>query len=134
VLGAGVSLLASCASISTAAGDVFASQTQCAREKVTVVRRPDYRRPLPPAPLLPPDVAADPARLAVWQQQRDEERRQANESACGPNLPGYDAYEATGCGLRFIVCCANRYISGGEGTTYSQVIDCQSLVRLTLPR
>lgn len=107
-LGASVALLGaagmltSCKSLSSGASETFSKLTTCPPERVTVVARPDYRRPVPPdSP--PPDVAADPGRLAFWHQQREQKLREAGDNPCFGDTP----FEATGCGQRLILCCGH---------------------------
>ena len=60
-----------------------------------------------------PEIAANPARLADW-QRRDEEARHLNEvTPCGAALPGFEAFEVTGCGKNVLLCCAHSPAPGG---------------------
>jgi hypothetical protein len=91
----------------------FASMTTCPASESSVVPRPDYRMPLPPAMPPPPDVAGDPARLADW-RGRDDVARSLNEgTACGAALPGFEAFEITGCGKDVLLCCGHAPPPGG---------------------
>jgi hypothetical protein len=91
----------------------FATMTTCPASESTVVPRPDYRMPLPPAMSPPADVAADPSRLADW-QRRDAAARRLNEgTACGAALPGFEAFEITGCGKDVLLCCGRAPPPGG---------------------
>src|ERR1700733_2079583 len=98
LLASAVGGLTSCEPADGGARQTFAGLTTCPSEESTVVPRPDYRIPAPPVMSPPPEIAADPARLADW-QRRDEEARHLNEVApCGAALPGFEAFEVTGCG------------------------------------
>jgi hypothetical protein len=95
--------VAACASLGGAAGDTFAKATACPRDSVTVVARPDYHPTAPPELPPPPDVTADPSRLAIWRvQQRMDQIRNGAPQPC---LDGLDAFEARGCGKQQVLCC-----------------------------
>jgi hypothetical protein len=94
----------------------FATMTTCPASESTVVPRPDYRMPLPPVMSPPPEVAADPARLADW-RRRDGMARSLNEgTACGAALPGFEAFEISGCGKDVLLCCGHAPPPGGPAS------------------
>jgi hypothetical protein len=111
--------LTACASLSNAAKQKFATLATCPPERVTVVANPDFHPPPPPpeAPP-PPDVASDPGRLAFWTREHDALRARAMR-ACDE---GFDAFEATGCGMRQILCCAHPTNPNGTKEYSNQVI------------
>jgi hypothetical protein len=115
---AAVGVLASCASLSGGARETFSKLATCPPERVTVVERPDYRRPVPPASP-PPDVVADPERLALWHQQREKDRKEAGDNPCFGDTP----FEATGCGRRIIMCCGHPEGSS-PGTIDGSKVGC----------
>jgi hypothetical protein len=93
----------------------FASQSACPAGETTVVPRPDYRIPLPPSETQPPpEVAADPARLADWHRRDEAAKRLNTQTSCGAALPTFDAFEVTGCGQDVILCCAHSPTPGGR--------------------
>jgi hypothetical protein len=105
--------LSSCEPVDGGARQTFAGLTTCPSDESTVVPRPDYRIPAPPVTSPPPEIAADPARLADW-QRRDQEARHLNEvTPCGAALPGFEAFEVTGCGKDVLLCCAHSPAPGG---------------------
>jgi TPR repeat protein len=77
--------MAGCTSYSSAARAQFAASASCPSDKVTVTSRPGD--PVPPQNP-PPEVAADPGKLAVW--RRDDEERRQDAAAT--------VYVAKGCG------------------------------------
>lgn len=103
-LALGVLALASCATEYGGARDTFVHDQSCPADRVTVVPLPDYRRPLPPPPSPPPDVASDPERLATWQKQREAERAQAARPI-GADGNVCDVFQVTGCGQQRLLCC-----------------------------
>lgn len=104
-------MLASCASLSGEAGNEFARTASCPPDRVTVLSRvgPGFV----PEESPPPDVAADPERLAFWRQQQ-EARTQAMFGGC-------EWFEASGCGQREILCCEHPTGDHGEVFTSSAV-------------
>jgi hypothetical protein len=118
-------LLASCASLNGTARDEFAKATTCPPERVTVVPRPDYRMPLPPDAPPPADIAADPGRLAYWQQQRDTQRHHLQNPDC-------EMFEATGCGQSLMLCC--EHPTGDQGEVLMSSASCmgEALLRSAL--
>jgi hypothetical protein len=126
-----VPLLAGCTSLATGARQDFARRVTCPADKVSVVRRPD----VPPHTFYsffvnesspPADVAADPSRLSLWQQERDKKIRDA-DAKCGDGGM-CDVFEVAGCGQRQVVYCYHPVApmeGGGEGNSLSQV-ECQT--------
>ncbi|MGH7285717.1 MAG: tetratricopeptide repeat protein [Polyangiaceae bacterium] len=80
-----ISFTIGCQASDNSARAKFAETSACPANKVVVTE--EKGAPLPPAPP-PPDVAADPGKLAVWKQE-DQDRR---ESAAAT------VYVAKGCG------------------------------------
>jgi len=76
-----------CASLESSARSEFARENSCPEGRVTVSHAP-------PRPA-PPDVAADPQRLAVWNDT--EAKRQTH------------FYMVTGCGRQNVYLCEHRY-------------------------
>jgi hypothetical protein len=104
----------------------FATMTTCPAGESTVVPRPDYRIPLPPVMPPPPEIAADPARLADW-QRRDADARRLNEgTACGAALPAFEAFEVTGCGKDILLCCGHAPPPGGPAS-YGNDCSCTQM-------
>jgi hypothetical protein len=98
VLGAAVGALASCApSLSAKARDMFSFGHSCPPDGVSVVPRGRYQPPPVPDPSPPPDVAADPNRLAYWR---------THAGAGGQFVFCGDMFEATGCGHHATYCCS----------------------------
>ena len=112
------------ASLSGGARDAFVKSETCPFDRVTVTPS-SYRKPVlldvTPAPA---DIAADPGRLALWNQQRDEARARATQAAANP---GCDMFEVTGCGRRRVLCCGYRTGPDvGQGPViYPNLVDCR---------
>jgi hypothetical protein len=119
---AAIGLLTSCASLGGEARSEFARATSCPPDRVTVDPRPGYQPPIPEESP-PPDIAADPARVAFWQQQREAKRREL--------FGGCEWFESSGCGQRNIYCC--EHPSGDHGEVLASSAVCtpmSSLVHL----
>ncbi len=97
-----------CTRLSTQAKDDFAKEFSCPDARVVVKERPDLNadevlqrkktKQQKAAP--PPDVAADPARLAKWtKDQADSDALRVSMHA------GYDVFEVTGCDHKNLVVC-----------------------------
>ena len=91
-------VLVGCQSKEAGAREKFSNEVTCPEERVEVRERSDLtpsmlRAQVPP----PPDVAADPGRLAMWKAKEEESNENADQ-AC-------DMFEARGCGKQSLVCC-----------------------------
>lgn len=97
------SLLLGCQSRVTVARETFSKSKSCPLDRVTARERPDLsaydvifgKRATPP-----PEVAKDPARLALWQKQQDESRRAWDAAQ--------SVVEVEGCGERALAMCSSR--------------------------
>jgi hypothetical protein len=81
------------------ARDKFAQDLACPPDRVSVVKRPDLRSP-PRLPAPPPDVAADPDRLAYWNKLHASEVEATQKAARNTQV-----FEVTGCGQQRIMDC-----------------------------
>jgi hypothetical protein len=98
LLAMAIGALASCApTLSGKARDMFSFGLSCPPDGVSVVPRGRYQPPPVPDPSPPPDVAADPSRLAYWR---------THAGAGGQVVFCGDMFEATGCGHRGTYCCS----------------------------
>src|ERR1019366_649962 len=84
MLGGSLSIV-SCQAYDSAARAQFAQTASCPAEKIEVTQHPGD--PLPPGNP-PPEVAADPGKLAIW--RRDDQERREDSAAT--------VYVAKGCG------------------------------------
>jgi len=102
-----VVIFAACETRASVARDDFSSRHSCPADRTAVTERPDLQyTPLSPE-VPPPEVAADEARLAVWQQSRED--REASHRH-GQSLT--TVFEVTGCEKREIVRCDSyEYVS-----------------------
>lgn len=110
VLIAGVAVLATaCASLSGAARTAFAQHFACPPERVTVAERSDIHPTInvPDKPP-PPEVAADPERLAYYRKMN-----QPAHTIPNPVYDGYDFFDATGCGHHAIYACLHPTMPDG---------------------
>lgn len=101
---------------------VYAKSFTCPGERVTVTPRPD----IPPHTLIghgadgtdpkpPPDVAADPGRLAMWQAQMAQ--KWAEVDKLGP------PYEVEGCGKKAMLVCFHPTtldVAAGQGAVVGE--------------
>jgi hypothetical protein len=106
--------LAACASLQSAARESFAVQTNCPPERVVVTPRPDV--PIPPPMAPPPDVAADPGRLAYWRKLN------AVDLSAAANA---QVFEFTGCSQHRVSACTWDSVTVGENTV--AVAACQPI-------
>ena len=74
-----------------------------------------------PTRLPPPEIAVDPERLAIWQQQEVQQRHTRQESG----FFGSNVFEATGCGEKIIYECWRKRKSANFGP----MVDCHALHR-----
>jgi len=93
-------LLASCATYEGTARSAFVHDASCPADRVTVARA---QLPAPPA-----DVAADPARLALWKD--DAEKRAEHRIV------------VTGCGQERRYDCDRQ--SASDGTSTATWVEC----------
>jgi hypothetical protein len=75
-----------CVSLESNARSDFARQNSCPEDRVTIAHAPPRQAP--------PDVAADPGRLALWNEN------EANRSS--------HYYVASGCGYESLYLCEHR--------------------------
>ncbi len=117
--------IAACSSASQARAD-FAQSYTCPPERVAVTswpsaaQREHYSSVRAPTaqPSPPPDVAADPARLRMWQTEREAKRKQEEEvSSC-------DGYEVTGCGQQHFYCCDHSALPQPDGSVNNIAAHC----------
>jgi hypothetical protein len=90
--------LVGCQSKEAGAREKFSKEFTCPAERVEVRERSDLkpsmlRAQVPP----PPDVAADPARLAMWKAEEETNNENADQMC--------DMLEARGCNQQSLVCC-----------------------------
>ena len=98
-------LIASCAlpacvaQLRSDSAEQFARVFSCPRARVVVTRRSDVlpHQLLVPDALPSPEVAADPARLEFWREQRSDDRARADSR--------HLVLEAIGCGHRETYVC-----------------------------
>ncbi|MBL8923686.1 MAG: hypothetical protein JNJ54_32830 [Myxococcaceae bacterium] len=98
--------LSGCQSLTDGAREQVSKAYSCPLERVVGVERSDLkamelRLAGVPKPTPPPDIAADPARLAMWQQSQAESRTQA------ASYPGV-VIEVKGCGLVVMMDCYRK--------------------------
>ena len=123
-----VASLPGCKSREEQARDEFSEAVSCPASKVEVrelegVTAYDVRqkhnptpRPKPPA-----EVAADPERLAIW-EEREEKQRRASQREPGF---GSDVFEATGCGETITYECWRKT----KSVNFEPMVDCSELHR-----
>jgi hypothetical protein len=108
------SSVAACEGASKAARDQFARTYSCPEDRVAVKPRTDikwssvamHRSEEKP----PPEVAADPARLAKWTKDQEEQWRPLQES-----LDSFDVFEGAGCDHDVLLGCKRPAKSNGFG-------------------
>lgn len=89
----GVALFKSCTALPKQTLEEFSEQYSCPVDSITSKERPDVQAAQFESPRTPPaDVAADPARLAVWQSNQ-------------PKPWSVDFFELTGCGHHVLWGC-----------------------------
>jgi hypothetical protein len=103
----------------------FGYDYSCPDSRIGVSARDDLEEgplsPRPPPPVEaspPPDVATDPERLRVWQENREAQRRRDERFADSLSECGRRVYEATGCGERRFYSCA-AHCGGRQGISRS---------------
>jgi hypothetical protein len=101
---AGLTLLfaTACRNFEGAAIETFSKQRSCPESGVTARVRDDlgaYDVQFPTAVLPPPDIASEPARLAMWQTEQAQMRSRFNDRQ--------RVYEVSGCNERWFASCAN---------------------------
>ena len=95
--------LTSCQSLADGAKETFAKDYSCPADRVESRDRPDLRHssfdtgPTTPTPKPPPDIAADPARLAMWQRRHQHDPTELDSTT--------DVEEARGCGKQAFYFC-----------------------------
>jgi hypothetical protein len=90
--------LVGCQSKEGGAREKFSQELTCPAERVEVRERSDLKPSmLYPQVSPPPDIAADPGRLAMWKAEQEKRDENADE-AC-------DLFEARGCNQQSLVCC-----------------------------
>lgn len=119
-------VLAACVQVETGARARFGMIYSCPDDRVQVKPRTDLQwgalrsRLLPePANVPDPEVAADPARLAKWQEVQTETRARKTEA-----YNDFDVFEVEGCGHKaFLGCLHPRNYRGG---VISDAVLCDS--------
>jgi hypothetical protein len=112
-------VLAGCStrSLESGAQETFTREFSCPADRVTVTLRPEvdvYAKTFAFAPTKPPpDVAADKARLAVWNEERAKAQAFYRER--------YKAYSASGCGSKALYACNHPNGSRGGGENLNAV-------------
>jgi hypothetical protein len=100
-----IGALTACTSVEGNAKNYFAWRYSCPDDRVTFTERPDLRRhDAPPAPTHatpPPEVAADPQRLAMF---RETERKENEVRAATAEDTRY-IIEVSGCGVTELSVC-----------------------------
>jgi hypothetical protein len=90
-------VFAACQSLGDGAKETFSQANSCPLDRVEARERPDLKTPSARAPDPPADIAADPARLRMWQEQ------QADRAARSDT--GHHFVEARGCGKSVLYDC-----------------------------
>lgn len=93
--------VAGCQSLTEGAKETFSQENMCPLDRVEARERPELtsasvKPPGPPA-VPPPEIAADPARLKMWRDQRAE-------AAARRDL-GHHYAQARGCGKTVLYDC-----------------------------
>ena len=87
-------VLAGCQTLAAGAKEHFSKDYSCPPDRIEARDRPDLHpssfRTQPPTPTPPAAVAADPARLAIWEKNHRVDITQYDDD--------YDIEEAHGCG------------------------------------
>jgi hypothetical protein len=95
--------LTACQSLADGAKEAFAKDYSCPADRVESRDRPDLRHssfdtaPNTLTPKPPPDIAADPARLAMWQQRHQRDPTEFDRTT--------DVEEVRGCGKQAFYFC-----------------------------
>lgn len=117
--------LLDCTRLRTGALEQFAVKHSCPEERVTVRERDDLRWSTiarPPAqrakPTPPPDVSADPGRLAKWTKDNA-----ARETSFDETLDGFDVFEVSGCDQRELMGCRHCPTEDNNGI-YPLCVEC----------
>jgi hypothetical protein len=89
-------VLGGCAAqtLQAASREVFAYDTSCPPDRVSVTPRPDIAKPASPEP--PYAVAKDPGRLAYWRKQHAVELDKADST---------EIFQLEGCGEKRVASC-----------------------------
>lgn len=107
-------VVVACTSVPEGAKEYFSDKNTCPLDQVQVRARAELKphdvMHSKPDKAPPRDIAADPARLAMWQQKQDE-AAQLDNAFC-------DVYEASGCGKTQLLCCKR---SNGKQATAKPV-------------
>jgi hypothetical protein len=113
-----------CASLADGARDHFVAAHSCPADRVVVKARPDLGYgdllPAPAAAVPSAEVAGDPERLALWQEQQARARAERRASANAR----YDVFEVSGCGRTVRVGC--RHPEDERGRTERSAVTCSS--------
>jgi hypothetical protein len=120
--------LTGCKSREEQARDEFSEAVSCPASKIEVrelegVTAHDVREKHNPTakPKPPADVAADPERLAVWEEKQDKQRRASQRE------PGFgsDVFEAKGCGETITYECWRK----NRSVNFEPLVDCRVIHR-----
>ena len=95
----GLVTLSGCKNLNEAAREEFSQANTCPMDRVEARERSDLKPSMFFPKLSPPtDIAADPGRLKMWQDEQDKQRAAADTS-------GDDVFEVRGCGKQVIIWC-----------------------------
>ena len=86
-----------CLSVQDRALAAASNSLTCPKERITVTLKRNDHQPQPP-----PEIAADPARLAIWQKQQ-------------PDPSNSQVFSASGCGQAGVVFCNYEQHSDATG-------------------
>jgi hypothetical protein len=110
-----------CQSLDDGARDEFAGHFTCPKERVEVRSRPDlnsydltWGRAQPP-----PDVAADPQRLALWKEKQQDSRSRGSDPVfelrgCGHSVLYHCTRANTGTHSGAVMCFDLKYPAGAK--------------------
>jgi hypothetical protein len=100
-------------SLPEGAREEFARRHSCPEDRVTVQERDD----VDPAEIVPglegeppPEVAADPERLAKWTQDANEKRAQAEDG-----VSSLAVFEVSGCDTSMVLFCSHPRVPHSRG-------------------
>jgi len=120
--------LGGCKSQEEQARDEFSEEFSCPASRIEVrelegVTPYDVRQKYNPTakPQPPAEIAADPERLAIWEEKEEEKRRASQrEPGFGSNV-----FEATGCGETITYECWRKK----KSVNFEPMVDCRALHR-----
>jgi hypothetical protein len=105
----------------TRAREEFARAYSCPEDRVVIKPRPDVRWSTVLFPQLgksapPPEVAADPERLAKWKKDQSDADARTAES-----FDSYDVFEGSGCDHDVLLGCKRPAKSNGVNRILCQI-------------